>query len=516
MLGAAAQPAGSDAYTPGVLHGSRVTSRDAMIVAAFLVALGAAAELARPFRGSSIAFDSQVAVLHWQRITGGQVLEMFVTTTSKPVLTVAYGLLHAISGDWRAVAWAAILVFALGVAAASLLAWRVAGPAAAGFAAVALAGAGSLAFDVGHALAMPWALAGWAAAGLAVTSDRPRHALAGVALLVAALARIETLVLVAAIGLALAAVTAMGRSTPRRAWLTVVVPLAALPVMCIHDWLLARDPFLWLAVAARYSVITDLAVLSPLEVISLLVSRYAALGGLALLAALGVASLIRRRDHAAFGPIVAGLLGLGPAMAAFLVVLALRGTFVSDRYAAPIDVAVVLAAAIGIAAIRLAPAEGSSSQPLPARWRPLGTAVIGAIAAGVLVWPTGLLAPALRSAVADNLASAADLGRVVPALDEVLARRRAVEGVPRLAVPGTLGPRIAVDLAMPLTAIANTDAIDEDTLTPGLVIFHHRRAERRPSLHSFLEIDAPAVIRGIRLEPIAADPERGWWIVVSR
>jgi hypothetical protein len=69
---------------------------------------------------------------------------------------------------------------------------------------------------------------------------------------------------------------------------------------------------------------------------------------------------------------------------------------------------------------------------------------------------------------------------------------------------------------LPLTAIANTDAIDEDTLTPGLVIFHHRRAERRPSLHAFLEIDAPAVVRGIRLEPIAADPERGWWIVVSR
>src|SRR5688572_17214466 len=105
MLAAAARPAGSDAYTPNVLHGSRVTSRDAMIVAAFLVALGAAAELARPFRGASIAFDSQVAVLHWQRISGGQVLEMFVTTTSKPVLTVAYGLLHAISGDWRTVAW---------------------------------------------------------------------------------------------------------------------------------------------------------------------------------------------------------------------------------------------------------------------------------------------------------------------------------------------------------------------------------------------------------------------------
>ena len=486
-----------------------------MILAAFVVSLVAAAELARPFRAASIAFDSQVAVLHWHRISGGQVLEMFVTTTSKPLLTAVYGLLHTISSDWRPVAWTGILMFAVGVAAASLLARRVAGPAAAGFAAVSLAGTGSLAFDVGHALAMPWALAGWAAAGLAVTSARPRYGLAGVVLLLTALARIETLVLAAAIGLTIVGARAMGRNPPRRAWLTVLVPLAAVPVMCVHDWLLARDPFLWLAVAPRYSVITDLAVLSPLEVVSLLVGRYAALGGLTLLAAVGVAWLIRWREEPAVAPLVGGLIGLGPAMAAFLVVLASRETFVSERYAAPVDVAVAFTAGIGIAAIRLRPGGGPSSRP-PAPWRPLATAAIGAIAAALLVWPMGLLAPTVRSAVADNLSAAADLSRVVPALDELLAEQPFVAGEPRLAVPGRLGPRIAVDLAIPLTAIANTDALNPDTITPGLVIFHHRRAERRPSAQSFLEIDAPSVIRGITLEPLAADPERGWWIVVSR
>ena len=45
-------------------------------------------ELARPFRSASIAFDSQVAVLHFERIVAGRQLEVFLSTTPKPLLTL--------------------------------------------------------------------------------------------------------------------------------------------------------------------------------------------------------------------------------------------------------------------------------------------------------------------------------------------------------------------------------------------------------------------------------------------
>ena len=40
----------------------------------------------------------------------GTRLEQALSTTPKPFLTVAYGALHALTGDWRPIVWASILV----------------------------------------------------------------------------------------------------------------------------------------------------------------------------------------------------------------------------------------------------------------------------------------------------------------------------------------------------------------------------------------------------------------------
>ena len=202
----------------------------------------------------------------------------------------------------------------MGIAGVGALVSRITGPVAGAFSAVAVLAAPTLLFDVGYALATPWALLGWVAAGPAVTAERPRYGLAGLALLLATLARIETLVVVG-LALSVLAMASIARwPVPRRAWLVPLIALGALPVMCLHDWLLSGDPPLWSTVAVRYSQTTDLAVLSPREVMLFLAGRYAATGAVTLLAMFSLARLIVGRRYA----LVVGLPGLGPGVATFL------------------------------------------------------------------------------------------------------------------------------------------------------------------------------------------------------
>jgi hypothetical protein len=230
-----------------------------------------------------------------------------VSTTPKPLLTVIYGLLHTVTNDWRPIAWATILAFGLAISGVGALVSRVAGPVAGAFSAVAVVSAPALLSDVGYSLATPWALLGWVAAGLAVCANRPRYGLAGFALLLATLARIETLVVVGLALTIMAAGATARRPLPRRAWLVPLIAMGALPLMCLHDWLLSGDPLFWTTVAVRYSQATDLAILSPREVLLFLAGRYGAVGALTILAAIGVARLIVDRRYA----LVIGLLGLG-------------------------------------------------------------------------------------------------------------------------------------------------------------------------------------------------------------
>ena len=95
-----------------------------------------------------------------------------------------------------------------------------------------------------------------------MTTERPRWGIAGVALGLAALARLETFLV---IGLALGVLAAMRfgpakwrRPVPAGAW-RISIGLLALPVMCLHDVLLTGDPFFWTSVAASYSATAESA-----------------------------------------------------------------------------------------------------------------------------------------------------------------------------------------------------------------------------------------------------------------
>lgn len=490
-----------------------------MFVGAFALSVLIGAELARPVRGASIAYDSQVAVLHWDRIVGGQLLEGFITTTPKPLLTVVFGVLHGLTGDWRALAWATILAFGVGVGCSALLARRVAGDAAGAFVAIGLAGSPALLFDVGLALATAWALVGWAAAGLLATASPPRHAAAGAALLLATLARLESLVVVGVIGLALLVAALRGRTVDRRAWLVPIIALGAIPVMCLHDWLLVRDPFMWLTVATRYSELTDLEVLTPGGVIAFLAARYASTGALTLLAVVGAVRLVRDSSSRAARIILVALTGLGPGVAVFLVLLATRGVFVSERYAAPIDIAVTFAAGVGLAGLSFDAGPWLRSRlaiPASVEGGRVASIVAAAAIAVVLTWPNGLLDARLRQQVESSLATGVDLERVVPLLADAIAAEPDAVRSAGIAVPGSVGPRLAIDLGLPTTRLVDIGTIGEASLTSGLLVLHHRRAERRPDRSSMFEIDGPTAHGAVELQLLASDAARGWWLVRIR
>ena len=493
--------------------------RLAALVALFLLAVAVGLELARPFRSASIAFDSQVAVLHFERIVSGHRIERFLTTTPKPLLTVIYGLLHAVANDWRPIAWATLLAFGLGIAGVGALISRVAGSVAGAFSAVAVLAAPTLLFDVGYALATPWALLGWVAAGLALTAERPRYGLAGLALLLASLARIETLVVVGLVFAVLALASIARRPVPRRAWLVPLIAFGALPMMCLHDWLLSGDPLLWSTVAIRYTQATNLAILSPRQVILFLVGRYSAMATVTILAAFGMARLIVGRRYA----LAIGLLGLGPGVATFLVLLAMRGIFVSDRYTAAIDIAVFSAAGIGLGGLSLAWLDRSVERLRMARWlsgsRQALAVTAGVVAAIVLVWPHGPFDPTLRKEVRNNLEAAIDADRAVPILSAELSSRAGL-APPVMLVPTSVWPRLVIDLGVPLTAIDGTDrmTVEPSAGVPrvGQIVYHDRRAEGRPDALAAFEIAAPTKLGGLTLDPLAADPARGFWIVAVR
>jgi hypothetical protein len=479
----------------------------------FVLALVVGLELARPFRSASIAFDSQVAVIHFDRIVNGRHLEQFLSTTPKPLLTFIYGPIHALTGDWRPIAWAAIVAYGLAIAGVGAVVGRVAGSAAGAFSALAVLASPTLLFDVGFALATPWALLGWVAAGLALTAERPRYSLAGLALLLATLARLETLILVALALAVLVGSHIARRPAPRRAWLVPLIGFGALLVMAAHDYLLSGNPLLWSTVAIRYTEATTLHVDSPVEVLAFLIGRYAAVGAVSLLAVIGVLRLLARRQFV----LAFGLIGLGPGVAAFLVFLALRGIFVSERYAAAIDIAVAAAAGIALGGTSFDVLEWIGSRTPRLAASPTLGVVAAAVAAVFITWPHGPLDVTLRTQVRTSLESGVDTDRAEGVIRTALATTTS-QPVPAMYVPTTVRPRVTIDLGLTLPQVGSTDrlTVADAGLKAGQIIVHDRRAEGRPDALSALELTTATTIGEVSVEPLLVDPSRGLWVLAVR
>lgn len=177
-------------YTPRVNSSMRGgVVRAAPWVILFAVATEIAWSRIGPLAAGQVGYDSAASVLYFERIMAGQRLEAFVAATPKALLTVVYGVLYTLTHDWRPISMLAVGIFGLNVTLGAVLARRLAGPVAAAFVAMGFLGSSALLEDASAAYAVGPALVGWLIAGLALTSARPRYTIAGLALMLAGLAR---------------------------------------------------------------------------------------------------------------------------------------------------------------------------------------------------------------------------------------------------------------------------------------------------------------------------------------
>ena len=489
----------------------------------FVATLLVGAELARPFRSASIAPDSQAAVLYFERILSGQHLEAFVPTNPKPLLSVIFGGLYTLTGDWRTLAWVTLLANAAGVTLTALLATRVGGWIAGTVVGVLLVLNTNLLYDVGFALAVPFALLGWAVAGLAYSAQTPRYAIAGLALAWATLARLETLALVGVIILALGWSTfAPARlrlvTVPRRAWLVPGLALLAFPAMLIHDWLLTGDPMYWASVAPRYAAQGTARLPSLGEVAGAMLERYWELGGIFILAVVGAVAIVRER----LWWVGVALVGLGPGVAALLLLLAFRGVIVPPRYVAPIDIAMVFGAGLGAAAIgRWVLERLPEPDPAAGRWRAAAPVAIVIAVCIVLAGPGWLSREELRDRIAANLRLGVNSDAAVDSIREALAAAPApLPGEARLFIPPGINIRLALDLGLQLDELRATDPsqiyVAAGYPPPGVVVFHSNPGDAENPAWEELEIDAPQSVDDVELVPVASNPRLGYWVIAVR
>jgi hypothetical protein len=477
--------------------------------------------------------DSMSSVLYFQRIAAGRHLEATVLTTSKPLLTVVYGLTWNVAHDWRTIVWETILIHGIGVALAARLAMRVAGLPAGLFVASALIASTTQLGEVAQANSQPWALAGWLAAGVAVTSSPPRFGLAGVALLFAGLARIETWLIlgVATVGLLLLAlpfIRARQRGWPSaRSLVPLMVGWLAVPIQLGHDYLLAGDPLYWLSVPRAYTVLVtpQLEAFSPLRFGQELLYRYGSMPVLVLLAAVGVAHLVRTQGWALLiglsAIIIGGWLLLGS--------LAVRGIYITARYYEEPGLALLLAAGLG-AGVVVSWAGGFS-----ARLRSTAGGISGAGAAMLVAGALSIPGPfdaQLQGRFSALHVASTNLETVMPTLRRVMsgfpgpapsavpAGGGFTEVDPRTAtmyVPRPLQRRIAIELETELTRLADPTVASRigpaaDLLVPGQYVYHDLNVDVPAAWFVPFEIVEETSLGGLRLLPIGHG-QGGYWLV---
>jgi len=494
----------------------------------FVIAAAVATWLCKPLHGGPAGPDAAASILFFDRIVTGTRLETFVNTTPKPLLTVILGGLHGITGGWVAGALATVLATALAVVLAAEVVRRVAGIEAAAFAAVALIGLLSLQVETSLSYGLPWAFLLWMAAGLLLLRPEPRYGLAGSMLLLAGLARPETWIIVGVGMLLLLWRAVRGPRPPREAWLLLIAWLA-LPVLCVHDFLLTGIPLWWIGIA-RHSVELAGGRASSLPTV-LHMSADLLLGMLPMViaACAGGLLLVRRQSWIA----VAGLVAMGPLILVYTWLLSIEHINVLSHYLHPAELAIVLAAAVGVGLVlaagrgRLATARPRASGPLA-----VGVACVVAVAlAVVMARPFTPLSRSARTSTALESRIALRLEAVEPVLDGLLPADRSGPAVnpgpmgapdPALGylfVPAHHSLRLSIDLRLPLTRLLGLEPAHVDLAggypPVGSVVYLDGIIE--PATVSAattpLQVSVPTVVGGVRVVPIVSDPAAKTWIV---
>jgi len=512
-----------------VFAGRRGLAGLAALIAVGLVGAGIAYARIQPLVQGMVGYDMAASVLYFDRIVAGARLEGFVEATPKALLTVVDGLAMAATRDWRSISVLAVLGYGLNIALATWLAARLGGLPAAGFAFVGMLSSSALLDDAAYAYAVGPALTGWLVAGLALTASRPRYLLAGIALALAGLARYETVLLdgaaVAMLAGAVVVARLRGTTPPTRGAWWLAVGFASVLVEALHDWLLTGDPFWAIEVSAIVSSFRRVLTLG--NVVTLIWTHYRSGVLVIALAVVGALVLARGRRWA----ILAGIAVLVPGILAFQLALAFKGTYVSNRYLYPADLGLVFAAAIGAggawsaAARRVLSGSGRERVGVPE--------VIGAVvAAGLGFVAVTMFTPlkpvtariATNQAIYANAEAASQSLRATLATESPGRLARPANPDPRnrdrtnaaLVVPVLLVPRLAVDLGLPVTQLADSalPLVSPDGPVPraGQLVVHESHLDRPVSAYAFLEVSANARIGSITLDPLFVDAAAGIWV----
>ncbi len=496
--------------------------RYVVLAAVFVASVAVAALVIHPWVAGPLAFDTAAAVLHFDRIVSGHHLEQPLSTTPKPLLTALYGVIYSATGDWRAISLAALAAWGLCVMSAAVLAWRLGDLVAAVFCAMGLVLSARLLLETSAALASVWALLLWIVAGLAVTSRQPRWGIAGAALGLAALGRLETFGVIG-LGLVVLAVLRLGpkrwrRPMPGRVWL-ISIGLLALPITCVHDLLLTGDPFFWTTVVSRYSAAAESA--GRLPNVEAVARQLAGLvlgqAAVSILAVVGAVALAARGRWA----VLIGLTALGPGMALALLLLAARHLFVDPRYLVPISVAMTLAAAVGLSAIRvpdlarLLGARLTADDARPAAGRRLAQlGLVSLVVAAIAILGSPTIGPLDRS-VRARIASARHLARTT---DLALSPMRAALAGPSavVIVPVPVRPRVAVDLNLSLVRVGSYRDLRTWAAAapkPGQLILIDLDPSAPSTAPAEFRLSVPATVAGVRMIPLLSDPADGAWLL---
>ncbi len=525
------------AVHPGAARRARVLARDPWVLAG-LVGLLAAAVLwliVQPLAGVTNDTDAATTVLYFNRIVSGHHLEALLPTTPKPLLTLIYGLAWTLTHDWRSLTVLTVVVGAAGVAMAARLAARLGGIGAAVIVTVGLLAWPDFGLEVAHANSFIWGLSLWLLAGVLVTADRPRPWLAGLALLLAGLARTETIWLLAAAAACVAWIGLRALRGGNRAGLRTALPLLigglALPLACLHDWLLTGRPLYWLGIPGAYTAIAypDLQSISPLQAVRKELYYYEPAAALLVLALIGGAWLVLSRRRA----MAFALASLAGGVLLTLVVLAWRAVYISVRYYEEADAAVLLAAAVGAAALiswvlrrpAVRRAEGD-------RWGLLapglvaGALVLGVVAVDVPTGTVGTQAEPSRRAYAALETRITYLSSILVGAEGTTVTLKGANypvadaSSCRVFVPRSLLSVISLETGAPVTALGDSFLAFRDgtyPLKPGQWVMHISAADGSGGSYAPFEDARPTILEaasGQRLDivPVVVDPNDGLWL----
>jgi hypothetical protein len=479
----------------------------ALCWAALAVAVGLLVRLPGP---ATLDPDEHAAVLYFDRLVAGDRLEESLLSSPKPLLTVAHGLAWRAAHDWRPLEAVTVAGFALAVVCLARAAGRLGGASAAAAAALAVAGAGPLVLQAARGNSMVFALAGWSVALDALTRGGDRGGggvawgVAGVALLLAGLARAETwLLLPLAAGYGVLA----WRRGERRAAL-LLLPLAAPLLWLAHDWLLTGDPLYGIRVPGRYTdLVSGRQVVAPGDWLALVARRYRADPLLLALAAVGAVWLVRRRAWVWLAGL--GVTGIG--VLALLGLEAWRGTYISWRYFDPADVALRLTAALGAAAL-----ASWAAARLAGRRPGVGpaAAVAGAVLlVGLACWPLAPTDPLVASTLDRDTRLSANTATAIATLAPVAA-----EPATLITASGPQRVRVAVELGLPLDRVrdlflATRAAPLDQALAGSAAVFHDADGDRPPERFAPLTTTVKRWVGEVLLVPLRTEPGEGLYIL---